>query len=307
VPRTTLALGAAVLSGVLVAVQARINAGLAEDVGDALLAALVSFATGLVTVAALVLTRAGARRASRAVRGMPWWTRLGGVGGATLVTLGAYVAPRIGVALLTVGLVAGQTTGGLIVDRAGIGPGGRHPSTPSRIVGAVLCLVAVGISVLGKGAGNANPLLLALVVAGGFSIAFQQGVNGRIRERTGDAGVATLVNFVVGTALLIVAYLGLGAVAGWHVDHWPGLDRWWLYSGGPLGATFVAVAAAIVPSVGVLRFGLAVVAGQLIGAILLDIVVPAADVGIAAATLAGAALTLVAVAVSGRPARTAAA
>jgi len=30
------------------------------------------------------------------------------------------------VALLTVGLVAGQTSGGLVVDRVGLGPGGRH-------------------------------------------------------------------------------------------------------------------------------------------------------------------------------------
>jgi transporter family-2 protein len=303
---TAPALAAAVVSGALVAVQARVNAGLAERLDDPLLAALISFLTGLVVVVAVVVARPAARAAWRKVSGVPWWTRLGGLGGASLVAAGAFAAPRIGVALLTVALVAGQTTGGLLVDRAGLGPGGPHALSAPRVGGAVLCLVAVVVSVLGKGAGDASPLLLTVVVAAGFLISAQQAFNGRIRRHTGDAGVATLVNFLAGTTALVLAYLLVGAVAGWHVDGWPGADRWWLYTGGPLGASFVAVAAIIVRTLGVLRLGLAVIAGQLIGAIVLDVVVPAADHGVAAATLVGAALTFVAVGVSGLPGRRAA-
>lgn len=287
------------------AVQARINAGLAERLHDALLAAFVSFATGLVVVLAVVLARPASRRAWAAVREVPWWTRLGGLGGASLVAVGAFAAPRIGVALLTVGLVAGQTAGGLLVDRAGLGPGGRHALTGARVAGAGLCLAAVLVSALGKGTREASPLLLALVVAAGFLISAQQALNGRIRGITGDAGVATLVNFLVGTAALLFAYVLVGALSGWDVGHWPGPERWWLYAGGPLGATFVAVAAVIVRSLGVLRMGLAIIAGQLLGAILLDVTVPAAARGVAPATALGAGLTLVAVAVSGRTARSA--
>jgi transporter family-2 protein len=301
--RTTLALGAAVLSGALVAVQARVNAGLAEDLDDALLAAIVSFVTGLVVVVVVVVARRSSRAGWGLVRRVPWWTRLGGLGGASLVAVGAYAAPRIGVALLTVGLVAGQTTGGLLVDRLGLGPGGRHALSAPRVAGAVLCLVAVLVSGLGKGARDASPLLLVLVVAAGFLISAQQALNGRVRRVTGDAGVATLVNFVIGTAALLAAYALVGAVAGWHVEHWPDAAHWWLYTGGPMGATFVAVAAVIVRTLGVLRLGLAVIAGQLLGAILLDITVPAAARGVATATAIGAALTLVAVVISGRPAR----
>lgn len=301
--RTSLALGAAVVSGALVAVQARVNAGLAESLDDALLAALVSFATGLVVVLAVVVARASSRRAWAAVSAVPWWTRLGGLGGASLVAVGAFAAPRIGVALLTVGLVAGQTTGGLLVDRAGLGPGGRHALTLPRLAGAALCLLAVLVSTLGKGAREASPLLLVLVVAAGFLIAAQQAVNGRVRRQTGDAGVATLVNFLVGTSALVAAYLLAGPIRGWHVQQWPDAGHWWLYIGGPLGVTFVAVAAVIVGNLGVLRLGLAVIAGQLLGAIVLDVTVPAAARGVAPATAVGAALTLVAVVISGRPAR----
>jgi transporter family-2 protein len=301
--RTTLALGAAVGCGALVALQARINAGLAEHLGDALLAALVSFLTGLVLILAVVLARPSARRAWDAVRDVPWWSRLGGLGGASLVAVAAFAAPRIGVALLTVGLVAGQTSGGLIVDRLGLAPGGAHPLTRPRLAGAALCLVAVLVSALGSGTRHASPMLLALVLAAGFLVAAQQAVNGRVRAATGDGAVATLVNFLLGTAALLGAYGLLAVIAGRHVQHWPGLTQWWLYLGGPVGAAFVGVAAVVVGTIGVLRLGLAVIAGQLVGAILLDVTVPAAARGVAPATAAAAALTFLAIAVSGRPAR----
>ena len=301
--RTAPALAAAVVCGALVAVQARVNAGLAETLDDPLLAAVISFLTGLVLVVAVVLARPSARAAWGRVREVPVWTRLGGLGGATLVAVGAFAAPRIGVALLTVGLVAGQTTGGLLVDKAGLGPGGPHALTLPRVGGAALCLVAVLVAVAGKGAGDASPVLLLAVVGSGFLIATQQALNGRVRRVTGDAGVATLVNFLVGTTALVVVYVLVGLVADRTVDGWPGWGEWWMYTGGPIGASFVAVAAVIVRTLGVLRLGLAVIAGQLIGAIVLDLLTPAADHGVATATLVGSALTFVAVGVSGLPGR----
>lgn len=301
--RTRLALLVAALSGALVAVQTRVNAALAVDLGDALLAAVISFATGLVAVAAVVLARPAARAALPRLRQVPWWSCLGGFGGATLVVVAAFTAPRLGVALLSVGIVAGQTGGGLLVDRLGVGPGGVHHLTAPRVVGAFICLVAVVVSVLGRGAGDASPLLLLLAVLAGLLISFQQALNGRVRRTTGDAAVATLVNFVVGLAALVAAYALVGLSQGWTVQGWPDAAHWFLYTGGPLGATFVAVAAVVVRTLGVLRLGLAVIAGQLLGAVVLDLTLPAAAHGVAVATLVGVALTFVAVAITGRAVR----
>ena len=297
---TALALSAAVASGAMVALQQRFNGELKTALGDALLTALVSFGTGLVAVVVVVLSRSSARSAVRRVRDVPWVQRLGGLGGAALVVVGAAAAPELGVALLSVGLVAGQTSGGLVVDRAGWGPGGMRALTPPRVLGATLCLVAVGISVLGEGARAASPLLVLLIVGAGFLTSVQQALNGRVRATTGDAGVATLVNFVVGTVALALGVLVHAAVAGLDVGDWPGPDRWYLYLGGPMGAVFVATAALVVRQLGVLRLGLAITAGQLVGALLLDLAVPVADTGIEALTVVGVALTLVAVYVSGR-------
>lgn len=296
---TTLALSVAVVSGALVALQQRINGQLGVDLRDAMLAALVSFGTGLVVVVAVVAARPAARRALPAVRAVPWWTRLGGLGGAALVLAGATATPVVGVALFTVALVAGQTAGGLAVDRAGLSPGGSHLLTPARLAGAALCVVAVGLAALGRDARDADPLLLVAVVVAGGLIALQQALNGRVRRTTGDASVATLVNFVVGTTALAAAYLLAVAVRGGAPGAWPGLDRWYLYLGGPIGASFVAVAAIVVRRLGVLRLGLAVIAGQLVGALAVDLALPATDGGIAPLTVVGAVLTFVAVAVSG--------
>lgn len=298
-PRTTPALAAAVLSGAMVALQARLNGDLRVALGDTLLTALVSFATGLLAVVAVVACRPASRAALTKLRDTPRWTQLGGVGGAALVAVAAAAEPRIGVALLTIGLVAGQTGGGLAVDRLGLGPGPRQGVTGPRAAGALLCLLAVGVGVLGGGAQHVDSALLALIVVAGVLIALQQALSGRLHRATGDAGVATLVNFVVGSAALL---LGLGvraAVVGVHVGHWPGLGELALYAGGPIGAVFVAVAAVVVGRLGVLRLGLAITAGQLLGAVGLDVALPGGS-GVTFATLVGVLLTLVAVVVSGR-------
>jgi transporter family-2 protein len=289
---STAALAAAVVSGALVAFQQRVNGDLATSLHDPVLAAVVSFLTGLVLVAVVVGARPEARLRLPALATLPTWQRLGGLGGATLVVVGATAAPRIGVALLTVGLVAGSIVGGLLVDRGGLGPGGPRPLTPTRLAGAGLCLVAIAVSAA-EGRHHASPVLLTLVLLAGGLVAVQQAVNGRARVAT-DATVATLQNFVVGTAALLVLLAFRFLAGDVRADSWPGPDRWWLYLGGPIGATFVAVAAVVVRRLGVLRLGFAVTGGQVVGGVLLDV-----RRGVAVTTLLGAALTLVAVALSG--------
>ena len=231
---------------------------------------------------------------------MPLWRRLGGLGGATLVAVSAAAAPVVGVALLSVGLVAGQTGGGVLVDRLGLGPGGRRPLTGPRLAGALLCLVAVGVSVIGKGARDAAPLLLLLVVLAGLATTLQQALNGHVRAATGDASVATLLNFLVGISALLLGLLGEALLDGVPLGALPGLDHWWLYLGGPIGVLYVSIAASTVRVLGVLRLTLTTIAGQLVGAVLLDLLAPSDGTSLSPFTVLGAALTLVAVTVSGR-------
>ena len=138
------ALTGAVIVGVLTALQARINGQLGLRLGDGFVAAAISFGSGLVLLIVLsAILPAGRRgfgrlRAGIRDRTIPWWMLAGGVAGAfTVATQGLAVAV-IGVSLFTVGVVAGQTISGLVLDRAGYGPAGVVAITVPRLIGGLL-------------------------------------------------------------------------------------------------------------------------------------------------------------------------
>ena len=291
------ALALAVVAGALIALQARVNGSLAEHSGSATATALVSFSVGTVALLALVLANPRARAAATSRPQLPvrWWYFVGGLGGAYLVAVSARAVPQIGVAMLGVCVVAGSTAGALGVDRLGIGPGGRRHLTGARLLGAAIAVVAVVVSALGRSGGDAKPALYAAVAAAGVGVSIQQAVNGRVSQVTGEATVAALVSFLVGTAALAVLVLATGALEG--VD-WPSSPV--LYLGGLGGASYLLFSAATVAVLGVLRLALATIAGQMVFGVAVDALAPAHDGGLRAATVAGAALTLVAVAVASR-------
>ncbi|MFD6694342.1 MULTISPECIES: DMT family transporter [Micromonospora] len=300
--RRVAGVGLATASGVMVAVQSRINGELGVRLADGIDAAVVSFGVGLLILLVLVPATPGGRRGLAALRGalrsgaLRPWQCLGGVCGAFLVATQGLTIGALGVAVFTVAVVAGQSGSSLLVDRAGIGPAGRQPVTPNRLIGAVLTVLAVLLAV-GDRLGDPHALALALLpLAAGVGIAWQQAVNGRVRAAAGSAMTATLVNFTVGTAALLVTFAVDLAVRGRPAGAFP--DEPWLYLGGPLGIVFIALAAALVRFTGVLLLGLATIAGQIVGAVLLDLLLPTAASHPGLDTLLGAALTMVAVLVA---------
>ncbi|NED54903.1 DMT family transporter [Micromonospora aurantiaca] len=300
--RRVAGVGLATASGVMVAVQSRINGELGVRLADGIAAAVVSFGVGLLILLVLVPATPGGRRGLVALRGalragtLRPWQCLGGVCGAFLVATQGLTIGALGVAVFTVAVVAGQSGSSLLVDRAGIGPAGRQPVTPNRLIGAVLTVLAVLLAV-GDRLGDPRALALALLpLAAGVGIAWQQAVNGRVRAASGSAMTATLVNFTVGTAALLVTFAVDLAVRGRPAGAFP--DEPWLYLGGPLGIVFIALAAALVRFTGVLLLGLATIAGQIVGAVLLDLLLPTAASHPGLDTLLGAALTMVAVLVA---------
>ena len=288
-------------AGLILALQAQINGEFTHRIGPALVVALVSFLTGLAVIIGILTgtRRWPAVRALRSGERRLWWFG-GGLCGAVVVSTVAFAVPIIGVALLVVSQVAGQLTGGLFVDRAGIAPGGRRPITAPRLAGAALAIAAVLLSTAGKHV-QIRPLIIALVSIAGFLGAVQQAANGHIRRHADEVLVAVLVNFVVGSAalLLLCGVLFVRHRLG-HID-WPGGPAW-LYTGGVLGVAFVAITTSTVRLLGVLRLTLAVVAGQLFGAVLLALVWRSASRP-TGQLYAGIVLVLVAVAVAGRPVR----
>jgi transporter family-2 protein len=292
------AIAAAVVAGIGVSVQFYINGRLGREVGSATVAAAVN---NLVAVVAALACVVGARALPRAVGRVralgrpPLWQFTGGVFGASIVLVSAAAAPRVGVALLTVAVVCGTTAGSLVVDAIGIGPAGRRPITGARVAGVALAVSATVAGALGV-KGDLEPVLLVLALAAGAGIAVQSAANGRLAAATGEPFVTALVNSSLG--LVVVCVVAAVAVLVGSVGALPGNPL--LYIGGVFGAIAVVVTATGVATIGILRLGLAMVAGQAIGALAVDLVAPVPGEVVTVGTVAGVLLTLAAVAISGR-------
>ena len=290
----------AAFGGILFAVQGRVNGQLGHVLHDGVFAALVSTGIGLVLLVIAVAVRQAARKGgARLVAGLRagrlrWWQCLGGACGAYVIAAQGITVTTLGVAVFTVALVSGMVASGLVVDRAGIGPGGPRPVTARRAMAAALAVVAVLVAVSNKFGNPADLWLAVLPATAGIGIAWQTAVNGLVRRESGDVVMATMVNFLTAIAALIAACAVDLALRGWPAAA-PG--QWWLYVGGLLGAGGVLTAVFAVRLIGVLVLSLASVAGQLIGAVGLDIVVPTAG-GLSAVSVIGATITMVAVAVA---------
>ena len=267
---------ASVLSGVLTSLQGRMNGEISRVTGQPLEAAVWSFGSGLVLLTVLLLVvprmRAGLGRVRASVRagGLRRWQCIGGLLGGAFVAVQSYAVPLVGVALLTVAVVAGQTGNALVVDRFGLGPGGVAPVQPGRVIAGALAVVGVAVAMLGRGGGQTPvvlPAVLALLAGGGLAV--QQALNGRVNAVSREVLSTTWLNFVLGTALLLVLTLVALLVGGARVRPLSGVP-WWAWWGGVLGIGFVAIAAWAVHHLGVLSYGLAVLTGQLTSAVALD-------------------------------------
>ncbi|WP_461174422.1 DMT family transporter [Arthrobacter sp. Z1-9] len=301
----------AVGAGLAIPLQGRINGALGARLNDGIAASVVSFSTGLVVMILISLLlprgRAGLARILPAVRSRAFpriYVLAGGIG-ALFVFAQSFTVGILGVALFTVATVTGQTVSGLLVDRLGIGPAGRKPVTGIRVIGCLLTIAAVAWAVSPRFTGGAGgpgggsdggpaALLLPLLlpVAAGFLMSFQQAMNGTATVHYGTPIAATLVNFVAGSVVLWTAYtIKLATVGAGN----PPPGEWWYYVGGPMGCVFIGLGALLVRSLGVLVTGLGMIAGQLLGSLALDVILPAPGTVVAPATVLGTILTLAAI------------
>lgn len=302
---TAIAIVATIIAGVLVATQHRINGELGQRLDDGFTAALISFGSGwLILMAILAVSpkgREGFRRLSTEVRArrVAPWLLLGGLGGALLVLSQGLVAGVVGVAIFGVATVTGQTISGMVADATGFAGGRRTPVTVSRAVGAALTLIAVVVAVVPRLETDVPLAAIILPLIAGIGIGLQQAVNGRVRTESGSALAATTLNFTVGTAALVVVTAVHLAISG--LPETPPSNPW-LYLGGAVGAIFIAIQVVTVTRIGVLVLGLCLVAGQLAGALVYDLVLPI-GVPTTATTAIAVALTLAGVTIASLPRR----
>lgn len=291
----------AIVIASLNSLQSRVNGELGFRTQDGLFSALLSIGSGVLILATAMLFSPAGRRGLREIptalaqRRLMWWQLLGGVSGAYYAVAQTTTGLVLGVALFSVAIVSGQTLSSLIMDRLGVGPSGIHRFSAPRIIGTILVLVAVVVSVAGQLEADFSVYVSLVPFIAGFAMGWQLAVNGRVRKESASVLTATFINFSVAGVLLTVVVLVRGIFVGFPQSLPTEL---WLYSGGLLGSIFIAGSAFVVARIGVLVLGVSVVAGQLIGAMVIDIVAPSPLHPLTTATVVGVVIALIAVAIS---------
>lgn len=285
----------AFIAGVAATLQAGISGQLAKDLNDGIMAALVSNIGGTIFTALFLLNpnvRKQAKKLFKAVvsGNFAKWQLLGGVAGAVYISTASSTVSIIGTGLFTVVLVASQNLSGIIVDKFGFSSGSKRKITPKRALAVVIGIVAVLLSV-SEFEGKILWLPILAVVIAGLAVTIQFALNGRVTKAS-NSQVSAFINFPMSMFAVLITLIVMN-LFGKNWNSWP--DQWWLYSAGFLGAVVVFLAAATIRTLGVLLFGLASVAGQLITSIALDVILPNANINVGWALISGAGLMLLAV------------
>jgi len=134
---------AAVFVGMLLPVQAGVNAQLRTGLGHPVLAAFASFAVGTVALAAVCLAVRARMPSAITLAGIPWWYWSGGLLGALYIGAAVVLAPKLGAAALIASIVAGQMTTSLVLDARGWAGFSQQALTPARLCGGLLVIAGV--------------------------------------------------------------------------------------------------------------------------------------------------------------------
>jgi transporter family-2 protein len=285
----------ALIAGVAATLQAGISGQLANELNDGIMAALISNIGGTIFTGLFLLNPEVRKKGKKLFKDVisgkfAKWQLLGGVAGAIYISTASSTVSISGPGLFTVVLVASQNMSGIVVDRFGLSSGSRKKITPKRALAAVIGIAAVLLSVTDF-QGKILWIPIVAVVIAGLAVTVQFALNGRV-TKAANSQVSAFINFPMSMITVCITLIVMN-LFGKDWNTWP--NQWWLYTAGFLGAVVVYLAAATIRTLGVLLFGLASVAGQLITSIALDVILPNANINVGWALISGAGLMLLAV------------
>lgn len=290
------------LAGTAASLQARVNGELSAVTGHGAWAALVSFVGGALGILVLSAALPEVRRGLGVLRGalqrreIGRWVVVGGLIGASVVLVLSSAVPLVGVALATVALVGGQTASSLVVDWLGLSGGRRRSPSIVRVGASLLALVGVALASSGQDSASVSLttvlLVAAAVLAGGLG-SVQAAANARMHGVAGQPLTAVLVNMLVGVAGLALVVLG-----AWKAGFVPSPRSWdapwWAFTGGLLGIILVTLLTWVATHVGILMMTLTALTGQLVTAVLLDLLAPTPGAAVGVTVLLGVGVTFTA-------------
>lgn len=136
----TLAVALTAIAGVLVGIQAPVNSRLSKTIGS-VQAATFSFMVGAVALALAATLFYGGLGSFAQAGKAPAWAWIGGLLGASYVTVAILTVRTLGVSGLTALVICGQLTAAVVIDRFGLFGIARQSIGVTRIAGLVLLVV----------------------------------------------------------------------------------------------------------------------------------------------------------------------
>ncbi|MCE5369260.1 DMT family transporter [Klebsiella oxytoca] len=287
---------ATILAGTLSPMQSAVNGELGHWLNDGNACAVISFASGLVVMFFIIMAKKETRQQFASIpslikqRKIPLWNWFAGLCGAMVVFSEGASASALGVATFQTALISALILSGLLCDRFSIGVSEKKYFTSYRIIGAIFAVVATVFVVSPQWRSTSFILLAILPFMAGLLAGWQPAGNAKVAEATGSMLVSITWNFIVGFTVLGIALLVRISLG--HVSfQLP--DTWWMYLGGPLGLMSIGLMAILVRGLGLLMLGVASTAGQLLGSVLIDVLIPALGNTVYFVTLVGTVFALV--------------
>jgi transporter family-2 protein len=221
--------------------------------------------------------------------------------GAAVVLSQGIAVGSLGVAVFQISMICGLIISGVVCDRIGIAATQAQPLSGVRLLGAGLAPVATALAVSPNFHVPHAIFLAALPFGAGLLAGWQPAGNAEVGKESGSLIVAIALNFLVGFAALSVVLL-IRVASG--TAHFALPPVWWMYTGGVLGVLYIGTATFLVRGLGLLLLGLATTAGQLIGSLLFNGVIPGTVTKLHVVTVVGTFLALVAAAIAAISTRT---
>jgi transporter family-2 protein len=109
---------------------------------------------------------------------------------------------------------------------------------------------------------------ILLAVAVGVATSYQSGINAKMAQFTPTRLHGGLINFLGGFLVMLVVV----ALSRSDLPNQSKLAQapWWAWTGGLLGAFFVTMALVLVPKIGAANLAVGIIAGQLLGSLIID-------------------------------------
>ncbi|MFN3461601.1 MAG: DMT family transporter [Oceanibaculum sp.] len=133
----------ALFAGIVVPVQAGLNAVMARHIGGAMNATFLSFLIGTGALAVILAVMRPPIPSLAAFGSVPLWAYAGGLMGLIYVASATFLAPKLGAATLLALVIAGQMIASLIIDQYGLIGFPENPITLLRVLGVVLLVAGV--------------------------------------------------------------------------------------------------------------------------------------------------------------------